>query len=234
MPVYKGVLSLEDEGPETPTVHLFDYSAEEDQGKPKSSYRKQLIALESCIFLGRRTVATLKSQSEARSKNQSGKSTQNGTPEATNGNTEEKETNGEVKEAEQEVKKEEKKVYLKEGQEFQAYVLKCPNGPYDYATKLWDKGRAAPSEEGYPKEGQEVAAVVVDRAGDLLTVACGTNIAFARRKTFLCAGVDPDDLSLPFARLMVSLRRPEEREAQVPAAAWEALPTQVVVPHDVY
>lgn len=32
---------------------------------------------------------------------------------------------------------------LKEGQEFEGYFLKCPNGPYDYATKIWTKGKVS-------------------------------------------------------------------------------------------
>ncbi|XP_063842515.1 uncharacterized protein LOC135090105 [Scylla paramamosain] len=248
MPVYKGVLSLEDEGPDTPTVHLFDYSSEGDTDT-KSNYRKQLIAVESCIYLGRRNLAAIKSQSRGENTKPSSQSangieenTENSTNENTRGKEEikleEEERKGEegVKDGEVNGKEtKEGKVYLKEGKEFQGYILKCPNGPYDYAMKVWDTGRAAPPEVGYPREGEEVEAVVVDRAEDLLTVACGPNIAFARRKTFLCNGVDPDDLSLPFARLKVSLRRLQEREALVPAAGWEATPTQVVVPpYDIY
>ncbi|XP_045108571.1 uncharacterized protein LOC123503132 [Portunus trituberculatus] len=65
MPVYKGVLSLEDQGPDTPTVHLFDYSS--DGGtNTKSNCRKQLITLESCIYLGRRNLASINSQSRTK------------------------------------------------------------------------------------------------------------------------------------------------------------------------
>lgn len=236
MPVYKGVLSLEDEGPDTPTVHLFDYSSEGDN-TTKSNYRKQLITLESCIYLGRRNLAAIKNQSRRENKSPNNQSANENTGDATNENTGGKEIKSEegVKDEVNGKEVKEGKVYLKEGQEFQGYILKCPNGPYDYAMKLWDTGRAAPPEVGYPREGEEVEAVVVDRTEDLLTVACGPNIAFARRKTFLCNGVDPDDLSLPFARLKVSLRRLQEREALLPAAGWEATPTQVVVPpYDIY
>lgn len=252
MPRYKGVLTLEDEGPDTPVVHLFDYSADDDHGTSKSNYRKQLIALESCIYLGRRNLATIKNQTRTSpgqsqstgTESQSAKSVENNPEKTTNDKTGgEEEQQKEAKESKNEAQRDDNekdakkvmKTYLKEGQEFQGYILKCPNGPYDYAMKLWDTGRAAPPEVGYPKEGEEVAALVVDRAEDLLTVACGPNIAFARRKTFLCNGVDPDDLSLPFARLKVSLRRLQEREALVPAAGWEATPTQVIVPpYDIY
>lgn len=49
------------------------------------------------------------------------------------------------------------------------------------------------------------------------------------------AGVDPDDLSLPFSRLKVRLSKPNTRPAEVPLAAWEARPTQVAVqPFDIY
>lgn len=48
--------------------------------------------------------------------------------------------------------------------------------------------QVAPPEEHYPKEDEEMAAVVIDRSGDFLTVACGPNVAFTTKKSFLTAG----------------------------------------------
>ncbi|KAK8727866.1 hypothetical protein OTU49_009490, partial [Cherax quadricarinatus] len=122
------------------------------------------------------------------------------------------------------------KFTLEEGYEFKGYILKCPNGPYDYAIKLWDEGREAPEElENYPLEEEEVPGLVVDRNGDYLTVACGSNIAYATRQSFLSAGVNPDLLVLPFSRLRVSLTRALTRPQEVPAAAWVAHPTQILI-----
>ncbi|XP_047501533.1 uncharacterized protein LOC125047322 isoform X2 [Penaeus chinensis] len=181
MPVYKGQLAREEgEGKGDQILHVFDYGGDEAEER-KGTYRKQLIAQESGIYVGRRTVGS-------------------------NPGLREK---------------------LAEGMEFQAHVVKCPGGSYDYILKAWDVGRVAPPEEHYPKEDEEMAAVVIDRSGDYLTVACGPNVAFTTKKSFLTAGVDPDDLSLPFSRLKVRLSKSDTRPAEIPLAAWEARPTQV-------
>ncbi|XP_037797769.1 uncharacterized protein LOC119592949 [Penaeus monodon] len=181
MPVYKGQLAREEgEGEGEQILHVFDYGADEAEER-KGTYRKQLIAQESGIYVGRRTVGSSPGLREK----------------------------------------------LAEGKEFQAHVVKCPGGSYDYVLKAWDVGRVAPPEEHYPKEDEEMAAVVIDRSGDFLTVACGPNVAFTTKKSFLTAGVDPDDLSLPFYRLKVRLSKSDTRPAEIPLAAWEARPTQV-------
>ncbi|XP_070000785.1 uncharacterized protein [Penaeus vannamei] len=180
MPVYKGQLAREEGAGEGDQVlHVFDYGEDEAEER-KGTYRKQLIAQESGIYVGRRTVGS----------------------------------NPRLRER------------LSEGKEFQAHVIKCPGGSYDYILKAWE-GRVAPPEENYPKEDEELPAVVIDRSGEFLTVACGPNVAFTTKKSFLTAGVDPDDLSLPFSRLKVRLSKPNTRPAEVPLAAWEARPTQV-------
>ncbi|XP_042859906.1 uncharacterized protein LOC122245870 [Penaeus japonicus] len=181
MPVYRGPLAREEEeGDAEQVLHVFDYSEGEAEER-KGTYRKQLIAQDSGIYIGRRTVG---SQPGLREK-------------------------------------------LTEGKEFQAHIVKCPSGSYDYILKAWDVGRVAPAEEGYPKEDEEIPAVVIDRRGDFLAVACGPNVAFTTKKSFLTSGVDPDDLSLPFSRLKVRLSKSDTRPAEIPLAAWEAWPTQI-------
>ncbi|XP_071552141.1 uncharacterized protein [Panulirus ornatus] len=265
MPRYKGQLVSEDAGPNEPVIHVFDYSANDNQPPSRSSYRKQLVAVDSCIYLRRRNLADIKSSksraprsgakawrggakgsmSGARTSESESKASEGGATVSENwadvkeggglmNNVGEAKTRG-TSESEDDFKRGGASLTLEAGHEFEGYVLKCPNGPYDYAIKLWDEGKAAPQEEQYPRPGEEVEALVIDRNGDFLTVACGSNIAYATRKSFLIAGVDPDDLSLPFSRLRVSLSRAEKRPREVPAAAWVAHPTQVnIPPYDIY
>ena len=35
------------------------------------------------------------------------------------------------------------KAKIEDGHEFQGYIVKTKNGPYDYCTKLWDYGRVS-------------------------------------------------------------------------------------------
>ncbi|KAG7156731.1 uncharacterized protein LOC121853568 [Homarus americanus] len=262
MPRYRGVLQVDDASPDDPLIHLFDYSStDEHNGTSKSSYRKQLVAVDSCIFLRRRNLAKIKTKETKRTKGENRTPSESETkakPQENDGNEDETKKQGkEKKKHEEEVINEGDKTTkenteiidkdeeaettnasfftLEEGREFEGYILKCPNGPFDYALKLWDDGRAAPRDDSYPREEEEVAGLVIDRNGDYLTVACGTNIAYATRKSFLTAGVDPDDLSLPFGRLQVTLTRATTRPEEVPAAAWVATPTQITVPpYDIY
>lgn len=114
---------------------------------------------------------------------------------------------------------------LKNGQDFEGFVVKTKSSPYDYATKLWDAGKVPPPDEFYPKEGEEYEALVIDRINDHLVLGCGPHVAVATRESFRSAGIDPDSLELPHGPIKVYLHPfCSPRPTELLIAAWTATP----------